>query len=126
MTAEAFAPPRYGEATLADVMPSVLAALEVGDDNRLGLPPAQRAVVMLVDGMGLVGLRAHAAAAPYLSAMTCRELTAGFPSTTVTSLARPRTTRWVRSPMCSPDDSRVCLSSITSEASRGPRPSMWA
>jgi hypothetical protein len=82
-----FAVPRYGEASLADVMPSVLAALEVGGDDRLGLAPAQRVVVMLVDGMGLVGLRRHADAAPYLSSMTCRELTAGFPSTTVTSLA---------------------------------------
>jgi len=82
-----FAIPRYGEASLSDVMPSVLAALEVGGDNRLGLPHAQRVVVMLVDGMGLVGLRAHRDAAPYLSSMACKELTAGFPSTTVTSLA---------------------------------------
>jgi hypothetical protein len=80
-------PPRYGEASLADVMPSVLAALGVGEDNRLGLGSTARAVVLLVDGMGLVGLREHAAAAPFLSAMSCRELTSGFPSTTVTSLA---------------------------------------
>ncbi|HEX3824486.1 MAG TPA: alkaline phosphatase family protein [Mycobacteriales bacterium] len=79
--------PRYGEASLSDVMPSVLAALEVGGDNRLGLAAAQRFVVMLVDGMGLLGLREQAAAAPYLSSMACTELTAGFPSTTVTSLA---------------------------------------
>jgi Type I phosphodiesterase / nucleotide pyrophosphatase len=84
---DSFAVPRYGETSLSDVMPSVLAALEVGGDNRLGLAPTQRAVVMLVDGMGLVGLRANAAAAPYLSSMACTELTAGFPSTTVTSLA---------------------------------------
>jgi hypothetical protein len=82
-----FAVPRYGEASLADVMPSVLSALEVKDDNRLGLVPTQRAVVMLVDGLGLVGLREHAEAAPFLSSLTCTELTAGFPSTTVTSLA---------------------------------------
>ncbi len=79
--------PRYGEASLADVMPSVLATLGVGDDNRLGLEDTARAVVVLIDGMGLVGLRARAEAAPFLSAMSCRELTAGFPSTTVTSLA---------------------------------------
>ncbi|HVW81556.1 MAG TPA: alkaline phosphatase family protein [Mycobacteriales bacterium] len=79
--------PRYGEASLADVMPSVLAALGVGDDNRLGLPDTARAVVVLVDGMGLVGLQARAEAAPFLSSLSCRELTAGFPSTTVTSLA---------------------------------------
>lgn len=82
-----FVVPRYGEASLADVMPSVLAALEVGTDNRLGFGPSQRVVVMLVDGMGLLGLRSNADAAPYLSSMSCRELTAGFPSTTVTSLA---------------------------------------
>lgn len=82
-----FAVPRYGEASLADVMPSVLSALEVGGEDRIGLAPAQRVVVMLVDGMGLVGLREHADAAPYLSSLACTELTAGFPSTTVTSLA---------------------------------------
>jgi hypothetical protein len=86
-TSTGFTVPRYGEATLSDVMPSVLAALEVGDDNRFGLGATQRAVVMLVDGMGLVDLRAHAAAAPYLSSLACTELTVGFPSTTVTSLA---------------------------------------
>ncbi len=79
--------PRYGDASLADVMPSVLAALGVGEDNRLGLEPTARAGVVLFDGVGRVGLRARADAAPVLSAMTCRELTAGFPSTTVTSLA---------------------------------------
>jgi hypothetical protein len=68
-------------------MPSVLAALEAGGENRLGLEPAARVVVLLVDGMGLVSLRDNAAVAPYLSAMSCRELTAGFPSTTVSSLA---------------------------------------
>jgi hypothetical protein len=68
-------------------MPSVLAALEVGSDNRLGLGATQRAVVLLVDGMGLLDLQAHATAAPYLSSMACTELTVGFPSTTVTSLA---------------------------------------
>ncbi|HWB67365.1 MAG TPA: alkaline phosphatase family protein [Mycobacteriales bacterium] len=82
-----FPVPRYGEAALADVMPSVLAALEAGGDNRLGLEPAARVVVVLVDGLGLVGLRQFADAAPFLSSMACSELTAGFPSTTVTSLA---------------------------------------
>lgn len=87
MTATQFRIPRYGEASLADVMPSVLAALGVGEDNRLGLAETARAVVILVDGMGLVGVRARADAAPFLSTMSCTELTAGFPSTTVTSLA---------------------------------------
>jgi hypothetical protein len=79
--------PRYGDASLADVMPSVLAALGVGADNRLDIADTARAVVVLIDGMGLVGLRSRAEAAPFLSSLACRELTAGFPSTTVTSLA---------------------------------------
>jgi hypothetical protein len=79
--------PRYGEASLSDVMPSVLAALDAGGDNRMALPPAQRVVVLLVDGLGLLSLRDHAAAAPYLSSMDCTELTVGFPTTTSTSLA---------------------------------------
>src|SRR5581483_10496063 len=86
-TADGLVIPRYGAASLSDVMPSVLAALEVGPDNRLGLAPTQRAVVLLVDGMGLCGLRRNVDAAPYLSSLDCVELTAGFPSTTVTSLA---------------------------------------
>jgi len=65
----------------------VLAALEAGGDNRLGFDATQRAVVMLVDGMGLRGLQAHSDAAPFLASLASRELTAGFPSTTVTSLA---------------------------------------
>jgi hypothetical protein len=79
--------PRYGEASLSDVMPSVLAALEAGGENRIALAPSQRVVVLLVDGMGLLSLREHAAAAPYLSSMDCTELTVGFPTTTSTSLA---------------------------------------
>jgi hypothetical protein len=82
-----FPVPRYGDASLSDVMPSVLAALEVGEDNRLGLAPTQRVVVLLVDGLGLLSMREQAAAAPYLSSMACTELTVGFPSTTATSLA---------------------------------------
>jgi hypothetical protein len=79
--------PRYGEASLSDVMPSVLAALDAGGDNRLGLAPAQRVVVLLVDGLGLLSMREHAGAAPYLSSLDCTELTVGFPTTTSTSLA---------------------------------------
>jgi hypothetical protein len=81
--------PSYGESSLADLSASVLASL-TGDDtaNVLGLPPAARACVLLVDGLGWELLRAHQAAAPFLSelAFNSRALTAGFPSTTVTSL----------------------------------------
>ena len=78
---------RYGEAALADVLPSVLASLGVPDEpNTLGLQDTARAVVLLVDGMGWELLRRHAHAAPFLSSLPGRPLTAGFPSTTVTSL----------------------------------------
>src|SRR4051794_41011172 len=80
--------PRYGEAALADVGPSILASLGVaGESNVLSLADTPRAVLFVVDGLGWVQLRAHADAAPYLSSMQGRPLTAGFPSTTVTSLA---------------------------------------
>jgi hypothetical protein len=79
--------PRYGEASVSDVMPSVLAALDAGGDNRMTVPQSQRVVVLLVDGLGLLSLRDHAAAAPYLSSMDCTDLTVGFPTTTSTSLA---------------------------------------
>jgi hypothetical protein len=79
--------PRYGEASLSDVMPSVLAALDAGGDNRMALGPAQRVVVLLVDGLGLLSMRDHATAAPFLSSMHCTELTVGFPTTTSTSMA---------------------------------------
>ena len=80
--------PRYGEAALADVGPSLLAALGVeGERNVLTLPDTPRAVVFVVDGLGWTQLEANADAAPYLASMSGRSLTAGFPSTTVTSLA---------------------------------------
>ncbi|HEX2315089.1 MAG TPA: nucleotide pyrophosphatase/phosphodiesterase family protein [Thermomonospora sp.] len=80
--------PRYGSAALADLPPSVLAALGVpGADNVLGLPPAARICVLIIDGLGEELLREHAADAPFLSALPGRVLTAGFPASTPTSLA---------------------------------------
>jgi Type I phosphodiesterase / nucleotide pyrophosphatase len=82
--------PRYGEGTLADLACSVLASLGVPDEpNPLGLPPADRLCLLVVDGLGWELLREHPAAAPLLSelAVAGRPLAAGFPATTVTSLA---------------------------------------
>jgi Type I phosphodiesterase / nucleotide pyrophosphatase len=82
--------PRYGEAALSDLGCSVLASLGVpGEPNPLQLPAARRACLLVIDGLGWELLREHPAAAPFLSelAMTGRQLTAGFPATTVTSLA---------------------------------------
>ncbi len=80
--------PKYGRASLAEVLPSVLAAMAVpGEANRLGLDPARRTCVLLVDGMGMSFLRGHADDAPFMGALLpARELTAGFPTTTATSL----------------------------------------
>jgi predicted AlkP superfamily pyrophosphatase or phosphodiesterase len=50
------------------------------------IQPARGYVVLLVDGLGSVGLQEHAASAQYLSSLAAVELTAGCPSTTVTSL----------------------------------------
>jgi type I phosphodiesterase/nucleotide pyrophosphatase len=82
--------PRYGESTLADLATSVLASLGVaGEANPLELAPADRACLLIVDGLGWELLREHPAAAPFLSelAITGRTLAAGFPATTATSLA---------------------------------------
>src|SRR5216683_8309143 len=81
--------PRYGESSLADLATSLLASLGAPGPNPLGLAPAARACLLIVDGLGWELLRDHPAAAPFLSelATTGRPLTAGFPATTVTSLA---------------------------------------
>ena len=80
--------PAYGRAALSDLLPSVLASLGVrGEAAPLELPSTSRAVVLLVDGLGRELLARHAELAPFLSSLTSRPLTSGFPSTTVTSLA---------------------------------------
>jgi hypothetical protein len=91
--------PAYGELSLADLSASLLASLSDAAQpggaasadaaaNPLGLPAARRACLLLVDGLGWEQLRAHQAAAPFLSelAFNSRPLTCGFPATTVTSL----------------------------------------
>mgnify|MGYP000335998481 CR=1 FL=1 len=91
--------PRYGDATLADVLPGVAAALGVPIE-RGPLPPdpldlttalggARRVAVLLVDGLGADLLRAHAHLAPALSSLArpAGDLSAPCPSTTPVSLA---------------------------------------
>jgi len=92
VTTQALEPtlPRYAEASLDALGTSVLASLGVpGEANPLQLAPAARVCLLLVDGLGWELLRAHPAAAPFLSelAVTAAPLTAGFPATTATSLA---------------------------------------
>lgn len=81
--------PKYRESSLDALATSVLASLGVPDEpNPLQFAPAERACLLLVDGLGWELLRAHPAAAPFLSeiAVTAAPLTAGFPATTATSL----------------------------------------
>ncbi|WP_159840642.1 alkaline phosphatase family protein [Nocardia sp. CY41] len=84
-----FVAPRYGSGSLADLFPSVLAGLGVpGEEDRLGLRlDADQVCVLLVDGLGYEDLVANPAAAPFLSGLAPIRLTAGFPTTTATSLA---------------------------------------
>jgi hypothetical protein len=91
--------PRYGDATLADVLPGAATALGVpverghlpADplDLRTALGGARRVAVLLVDGLGADLLRAHAHLAPALSSLTrpVGDLSAPCPSTTPVSLA---------------------------------------
>ncbi|MDN5805238.1 MAG: alkaline phosphatase family protein, partial [Microlunatus sp.] len=83
--------PAYGASTIADLMPSLGAHLGVPgcDHDVLGLPTADRYVVVLVDGLGWHLVRGAIAEAPYLASLLGdgRPITAGVPSTTVTSLA---------------------------------------
>lgn len=79
----------YGTAALPDLMPSVLGELGVpGEAGPLVLDLPPRVAVLLVDGLGLNLLRAHADQAPYLHSLlpTASTLAVGFPSTTATSL----------------------------------------
>ncbi len=89
--------PRYGEASIADILPSALSVLGVpGAPDVLGLAAeldgVRRIGVLLLDGLGYQLLPAAAASSPVLAdALAGRlghltPLTCGFPSTTPTSL----------------------------------------
>ncbi|MDI5965938.1 alkaline phosphatase family protein [Streptantibioticus silvisoli] len=94
--------PRYGEAALADLLPAAVAGHAIPGLPATGLvlPPADRVCVFLVDGMGWEQLRAHPDEAPFLTSLLATStagsgapLTAGFPSTTATSLTSVGTGR---------------------------------
>ncbi|MEV0372323.1 nucleotide pyrophosphatase/phosphodiesterase family protein [Streptomyces sp. NPDC050636] len=87
--------PRYGTGSLADLLPTIVAGQGLTDlATGMELAPADRACVFLIDGLGWDLLRAHPDEAPFLTSLLGtsfngggRPLTAGFPSTTATSLA---------------------------------------
>lgn len=96
-----FAWPDYARPTLASVLPSVLASLgltEAGSPDGapgagqvaplLDLPAADRAVVVLVDGLGDRLLRRRAGHAPFLRSLLSggRALQSGFPTTTASAM----------------------------------------
>jgi type I phosphodiesterase/nucleotide pyrophosphatase len=81
--------PRYGEASLADVVPSLLSALDVpGFANPLGIEPTRRVCLLLIDGLGFEELEANREQALFLTtvATTVWPITTCFPATTVASL----------------------------------------
>ncbi|HEX8972732.1 nucleotide pyrophosphatase/phosphodiesterase family protein [Oryzihumus sp.] len=86
-------PPRYDGEGLAAVLPAVARSLGVpggaGAPTGMDLPEARRAVVVLVDGLGYDLLRQRSGHAPFLRGLlpAAYRLTAGFPSTTATSMA---------------------------------------
>ncbi len=82
------AAPRYGEGSVADLLPDLLGSLIAADDRRLiPVPDGTRAVIVLViDGLGRRNLDDHLGLAPTLSAASGPTLDAPFPTTTATSL----------------------------------------
>lgn len=84
--------PRYGEASLADLTPSLMHALGVPSfANALEVEPLAGVCVLLVDGLGWEGLRSHPDVAPFMNGAADgglgRPITAGFPATTTTSVS---------------------------------------
>ncbi|MEO8906552.1 MAG: nucleotide pyrophosphatase/phosphodiesterase family protein [Microbacteriaceae bacterium] len=81
-------PAGYSSArSLADVLPSCVAAL-AGEPNQLKLPEVERAVVIVVDGLGAHPLKARAGHARFLAPRLTRAttMTSGFPTTTAAAL----------------------------------------
>jgi Type I phosphodiesterase / nucleotide pyrophosphatase len=81
----------YTDGWLGDVLPAVAAALGTpldGFSPTFELAPMPRAVVVLIDGLGYELLLRRRGHAPFLRSRLddARRLTAGFPSTTATSM----------------------------------------
>ena len=82
--------PDSGSGTLADVVPSLLAGLDVaGFVDRLHITPARSICLLLVDGLGWLALRSHGGDAPFLTSLAegSAPISAGFPSTTAANVA---------------------------------------
>ena len=79
--------PGSGRMSLTAVMPGCLAAL-AGEESEAGLPPVDRAVVVLVDGIGSTALRSRAGHARHLVQRWRKRdvVDVGFPTTTAASI----------------------------------------
>ena len=89
---DGFLPPAYDASGLAGVLPAVARSLGVPLEREsalIELPESRRAVVVLVDGLGYDLLRQRSGHAPFLRGLlpAAYRLSAGFPSTTATSMA---------------------------------------
>lgn len=83
--------PSYDDGSLAAVLPAVAASLgsrRYAGPSPFDLPPARRAVVVLVDGLGYELLRQRGGHAPFLRAHlpAAHRIDCGFPTTTATSM----------------------------------------
>jgi hypothetical protein len=83
--------PHYDRTGLAGVLPGVAASLGVSRydaSDTVPMRPARRAVVVLVDGLGYELVRRRGGHAPFLRSLlpAAYRITAGFPSTTATSM----------------------------------------
>jgi len=74
--------------SLADILPNCLDAL-TGGRGRMGFPAVEKAVVVVVDGLGHGSLGAHAGHARFLAGRLAHDpaIGSGFPTTTVAALA---------------------------------------
>lgn len=80
--------PRYASRSLADLLPALLSSVGLSDfPNTLDIQPADRACLLVVDGLGFELLRRHADAAPFLTSLSGEPLTTGFPATTAASVS---------------------------------------
>lgn len=127
--------PAYDGSGLAGVLPAVVRSLGPADSeqeagNGLDLLPARRAVVVLVDGLGYDLLRQRSGHAPFLRTLlpTASRLSAGFPSTTATSMGTfgtglpPGSHGLVGYEVLVPGEDRL-LNELSWD--RGPEPRLW-
>ena len=130
--------PTYDAWGLAGVLPAVARSLGVaepegdryGPRDLLDLLPARRAVVVLIDGLGYDLLRQRSGHAPFLRGLlpAGHRLSAGFPSTTATSMGTfgtglpPGAHGLVGYEVLVPGEDRL-LNELSWEA--GPDPRVW-